>query len=47
MVVYEWEIFSISIEKQQDIINAGYRIFSQNSYHHSPINEIVGVAGIN
>ncbi len=29
--------FSLPAEKQQAIINAGYRVFSQNSYKNSPI----------
>lgn len=38
--------FSLPSEKQQAIINAGYRVFSQNSYKHSPMSEIVEAAGI-
>lgn len=33
-------------EKQQAIINAGYRVFSQNSYKNSPMSEIADAAGI-
>ncbi len=33
-------------EKQQAIINAGYREFSQNSYKNSPMSEIADAAGI-
>lgn len=33
-------------EKQQKILNAGYRVFSRNSYRKSPMNEIAGAAGI-
>lgn len=33
-------------EKQQKIINAGFQVFSQNSYKKSPMNEIAGLAGI-
>lgn len=33
-------------EKQQAIINAGYRVFSQNSYKNSPMSEIAAAAGI-
>ena len=29
--------FSLPPEKQQAIVNAGYRVFSQNSYKNSPI----------
>lgn len=40
------KFFSLPEEKQQAIINAGYRVFSQNSYKHSPMSEIAGAAGI-
>lgn len=33
-------------EKQRKIINAGFRVFSQNSYRKSPMNEIAACAGI-
>ncbi len=33
-------------EKQQKIINAGFRVFSENSYKKSPMNEIADCAGI-
>ena len=38
--------FSLPAEKQQAIINAGYRVFSQNSYKNSPVSEIADAAGI-
>ena len=38
--------FSLSAAKQQTIINAGYRVFSQNSYKNSPMSEIADAAGI-
>lgn len=38
--------FALPPEKQQAIINAGYRVFSQNSYKNSPMSEIAGAAGI-
>ena len=38
--------FSLPTEKQQAIINAGYRVFSQNSYKNSPMSEIAAAAGI-
>ena len=38
--------FSLPAEKQQTIINAGYRVFSQNSYKNSPMSEIAEAAGI-
>ena len=40
------KFFSLPKEKQQAIINAGYRVFSQNSYKNSPMSEIAGAAGI-
>ena len=40
------KFFSLPAEKQQAIINAGYRVFSQNSYKKSPMSEIAGAAGI-
>lgn len=38
--------FSLPAEKQQAILNAGYRVFSQNSYKNSPMSEIADEAGI-
>ena len=38
--------FLLPEEKRQAIINAGYRVFSQNSYKNSPMSEIAGAAGI-
>lgn len=38
--------FSLPMEKQQAILNAGYRVFSQNSYKNSPMSEIADAAGI-
>ena len=40
------KFFSLPKEKQQAIINAGYRVFSQNSYKNSPMSEIAEEAGI-
>ena len=40
------KFFSLPAEKQQAIINAGYRVFSQNSYKNSPMSEIADAAGI-
>lgn len=40
------KFFSLPKEKQQSIINAGYRVFSQNSYKNSPMSEIAEAAGI-
>ncbi len=38
--------FSLPPKKQQAIVNAGYRVFSQNSYKNSPMSEIAQEAGI-
>ena len=40
------KFFSLPQEKQQAIINAGYRVFSRNSYRKSPMSEIAEAAGI-
>ena len=39
-------LFSVAPEKQQASLNAGYRVFSQNSYKNSPMSEIADAAGI-
>lgn len=40
------KFYTLSAEKQRAIINAGYRVFSQNSYKKSPMSEIADAAGI-
>lgn len=40
------KFYALSAEKQHAIINAGYRIFSQNSYKNSPMSEIADAANI-
>ena len=40
------KFFSLPKEKQQAILDAGYRVFSQNSYKKSPMSEIADAAGI-
>ena len=40
------KFFSLPEEKQQATINAGYRVFSQNTYKKSPVSEIAKEAGI-
>lgn len=40
------KFFSLSEERQRTIINAGYRVFSQNCYKNSPMSEIAEAAGI-
>jgi len=38
--------YQLPPEKQQRIINAGFRVFSENSYKKSPVSEIAADAGI-
>lgn len=40
------KFYALPQEKQNRIINAGFRVFSQNSYKKSPMNEIAAEAGI-
>lgn len=40
------KFFDLPKEKQQAIINAGFHVFSQNSYKKSPMSEIADAAGI-
>lgn len=40
------KFFSLPPEKQRRILNAGYRVFSTNSYKKSPVREIAEAAGI-
>ena len=40
------KFFALPVWKQEKIINAGFRIFSQNSYKKSPVSEIAEEAGI-
>lgn len=40
------KFYSLPEEKQQKIINAGFRVFSQNTYKKSPVGEIAAEAGI-
>ena len=40
------KFFILPVEKQEAIINAGFRVFSQNSYKKSPMSEIAYAAGI-
>ena len=40
------KFFSLPAERRQAILNAGYRVFSQNSYKNSPMSEIAAEAGI-
>ena len=40
------KFYALPKEKQEKIINAGFRVFSQNSYKKSPMSEIADAAGI-
>lgn len=40
------KFYALPEEKQQRILNAGYRVFAQNSYKKSPMSEIAAEAGI-
>ena len=40
------KFYSLPQEKQERIINAGFRVFSRNSYKKSPVQEIADEAGI-
>lgn len=38
--------FALPADKRNAILNAGYRVFSRNSYKNSPMSEIADAAGI-
>ncbi|MCI8504572.1 MAG: TetR/AcrR family transcriptional regulator [Lachnospiraceae bacterium] len=40
------KFFTLPEEKRQAILNAGFRVFSQNSYKKSPMQEIADRAGV-
>ena len=40
------KFFTLPEERQQAVINAGYRVFSQNTYKKCPVGEIAKEAGI-
>lgn len=40
------KFFALPEEKQEAMLNAGFRVFSQNSYRKSPMREIAEAAGI-
>lgn len=40
------KFYALPKEKQDRILNAGYKVFSRNSYKKSPMNEIAAEAGI-
>lgn len=40
------KFFTLPEEKRQAIINAGFRVFSQNTYKKSPMQEIADCAGV-
>ena len=40
------KFFALPAEKQRRILNAGFKVFAENSYRKSPVNEIALEAGI-
>lgn len=40
------KFFALPKERRQAILNAGYRVFSQNTYKKTPVSEIAASAGI-
>ena len=40
------KFFNLTKEKQKAIIDAGYRVFSENKYNKSPMSEVAAEAGI-
>ncbi|MDE7310372.1 MAG: TetR/AcrR family transcriptional regulator [Eubacterium sp.] len=40
------KFFSLPKERQQAILNAGYHVFSQNTYKKAPVGEVAAAAGI-
>ena len=46
MIIMNDKFYSRPKEKQDRIINAGFRVFSRNSYKKSPVQEIAQEAGI-
>ena len=40
------KFFNLTLEKQQRIINAAYKVFSQSSYKKAPMSEIADESGI-
>ncbi len=40
------KFYALPEEKQQMILNAGFHVFSQNTYRKSPMSEIAAEAGI-
>lgn len=40
------KFYDLPLKKQQAILNAGFHVFSQNSYKKSPMREIAETAGI-
>ena len=40
------KFYSLPKEKQQRILDAGYRVFAAHSYRKSPVGEIANEAGI-
>lgn len=40
------KFFKLPLEKQRRIINAAYKVFSENSYKKAPMSEIADESGI-
>lgn len=40
------KFFSLPKERQEAILNAGYKVFSKNTYKKTPVSEIAALAGI-
>ncbi len=40
------KFFNLSLEKQQRIINAAYKVFSRSSHKKAPMSEIADESGI-
>ncbi len=40
------KFYALPQEKQRTILNAGFHVFSQNTYKKSPMSEIAEAAGI-
>lgn len=40
------KFFTLPKERQQAILNAGYHVFSKNSYKKTPVSEVAAAAGI-
>ena len=46
MVTMNEKFFTLPKDRQDQIINAGFRIFAHNNYKKAPVGEIAAEAGI-